>query len=177
MPAKDHPARRFVGLLNDGDLSAILDAARIGLSDEDIRLSVSMGQCVPGPRMDAMIELLGQYAERNRRKDGVPTNADRANTARKTLAAYATIKNGPDGAPEDADDVIDLIADLFHAFGRDRMADAIRLAEGHYQYELNEILESETECAHCGRLCEVGQSECGDDDCPRHGKDEGSEDQ
>lgn len=66
MTAKQHPARLLVGLFNDSDLSAVLHAARIGLADEDVCLSVGMGTGITAPRMRAVQELLHGFAERNR---------------------------------------------------------------------------------------------------------------
>jgi|SanBayMetagenome_1026888.scaffolds.fasta_scaffold22607_2 hypothetical protein len=138
MPEKQHPARLLVGLFNDSDLAAVLHAARIGLADEDVCFSVGMGTGITAPRMRAVQELLHGFAERNRAALCDPSNSDRAKTARETMSAYVRIKNGSDDAKQDEDDIIDLLADLFHAFGRERMADAFRIAEGHYQYELSQ---------------------------------------
>ena len=65
-------------------------------------------------------------------------NAIRAGRAIRAMHAHAAEGERNPPAPEicmGEDEAVDLVADLFHAFGVERMRNVIRIAESHHQYE------------------------------------------
>ena len=65
-------------------------------------------------------------------------NAIRAGRAIRAIHAHAAEDGRQPPAPEicmGEDNAVDLVTDLFHAFGTERMREIVRIAEGHHQYE------------------------------------------
>lgn len=74
-------------------------------------------------------------------------NAIRAMRAIRALHAHASEGERQPPAPEicmDESNAVDLVTDLFHAFGVERMREIIHTAEGHHQYE-TEVEGTESE--------------------------------